>query len=68
MEDLEYNTRVKVLMEKLIPKETADGQETNELFLLYNLRLKPRETNKGCTGCRQRVFKRMKVYYESLSK
>lgn len=66
MEDGEYKQRLKVLMDKLIPKGSADNSETTELFLLYNLRLKPRETGRSCPACRSRVFKRMVEYYKQL--
>lgn len=37
--------------------------DTKEMFLLYNERLKPRETNMSCGGCRQRVYDKLKKYY-----
>lgn len=62
----EYNQRVRELIPKLEKKMTADSQETNELFTLYNDRFKPHESGKQCSGCRARVFNRMKKYYETI--
>lgn len=66
MEEIDYDTRVRNLMVKLLPKGTADRGETDELFLLYNMKFKPRESGKSCSGCRQRVYNRMKIYYEGI--
>jgi hypothetical protein len=63
MEELEYNEKVINLVERLLPKGTADRSETDEMFMLYNMRFKPSETGKSCSGCRNRVYNRMKEYY-----
>jgi hypothetical protein len=62
----EYNSRVKAIIEKLIPKGTADRPETDELFELYNDRELPTEDGKHCSSCRARVFKRMQKTYERI--
>jgi hypothetical protein len=62
----EYDNRVRAIMEKLIPKGTADNQETNELFALYNDRMSPYESGKQCSGCRARVFQKMRAYYDGI--
>lgn len=62
----EYDNRVRELVPKLAAKMTADSQETNELFTLYNDRFKPFETGKHCAACRQRVFKKLQAYYETI--
>ena len=64
----EYNERIKKLIPGLKERGRADRVETEELFLLYNDRFKPHESGKHCAGCRQRVFKRLLKYYESLNK
>ncbi len=66
MEESEYNEKVITLMDKLVRTESADKSQTNLLFELYNYRFTPRETKKDCGGCRARVFKRMKIYYEQI--
>lgn len=68
MEEIEYNQRVISLIERLIPKGTADRSETDEMFMLYNLRFKPSETGKHCAGCRARVYNRLKQYYYEINK
>lgn len=62
----EYQQRVKALMLILIPKGTANTQETDELFKLYNDRNLPHESGKQCSGCRARVFNRMRAYYDTI--
>ena len=66
MEEIEYNQRVITLVEKLLPKGTADRSETDEMFMLYNMKFTPRETGKSCSGCRNRVYNRMKEYYNKI--
>jgi hypothetical protein len=66
MTEEEYNNRVIALIPKLIPKQTANGPETNELFELYNYRFTPKEYGKGCAGCRQRVYQRMLKHYNEI--
>lgn len=66
MEEIEYNHRVKAIIEKLLPKGRAEKNEIDELFFLYNLKMKPTETGKSCAGCRQRVYKRMQEYYHTI--
>ena len=36
------------------------------MFILYNDRLKPRETGRSCGSCRLRVYRRVKSEYEKL--
>lgn len=62
----EYKARVKALIPKLSKTMTADSSETRELFLLYNDRFTPQEHATHCGGCRQRVFKRLQKYYETI--
>lgn len=68
MEELEYNQRVINLIEKLLPKGTADRSETDEMFFLYNTRFKPWESGKHCAGCRARVYNKLKEYYKTIKK
>lgn len=66
MTDEEYNARVKAIMVQLVPKGTADGGETKELYELYNYRFLPKETNTWCSGCRARVYQKMLTYYNEI--
>lgn len=63
----EYMKRMDALMPRLIKHRTgSNNQDIIELFFLYNDRLLPRESKRGCGGCRERVFKQMVSYYETL--
>lgn len=62
----EYKRRVRELIPNLAKTMTADGPQTEELFKLYNDRYSPRENGKHCAACRQRVFNRLKAYYETI--
>ena len=59
MEEIEYNQRVVKIVETLTPKGRAERHEIDELFMLYNMKFKPRETGKHCAGCVQRVMTRI---------
>lgn len=62
----EYEQRVVNLMEVLIKTESANHEQTRELFNLHNEKFKPRETGVQCNSCRARVFRKMKDYYNTL--
>lgn len=62
----DYDKRVVALMDILIKTETAGSRHSRDLFNLYNERFKPRETGVHCPGCRARVFKKMKEYYNQI--
>lgn len=64
----EYDLRVIKLMEVVTRTETADKEQTKEMFDLYNARFAPIETGVHCTGCRARVFKRMTEYFNTVKK
>lgn len=63
MTDEEHKTRSLELIAKL-ERHEYNQQNIDELFLLYNERLTPREMGRSCAGCRARVFRRLKQYYE----
>lgn len=50
---------------KIIENGVKTRQDAEELFLLYNDILLPRETGIGCGGCRKRVYERLKAYYQT---
>lgn len=66
MTDEEYNQRVKALIPTLSQSLTANGPQTEELFLLYNYRFSPQENGKHCAACRSRVYNRLKQYYDTI--
>lgn len=66
MTEEEYKQRVKALIPTLSQTLSANGPQTDELFLLYNHRFMPQENGKHCASCRTRVFNRMKEYYDSI--
>lgn len=64
-EDEFYTRLEKVVL--LLSTGTGFGPvEIKELFELHNDRLAPKETNKSCGSCRQRVFNKMNKMYEEL--
>lgn len=44
--------------------ERIETHEVKEMFELYNDKILPRESGTHCGGCRSRVYKKLKAYYE----
>lgn len=64
----EYKRRLFALMPELIKRGRAkDRLQLDELFFLHNDKFTPFETGKHCSGCKSRVFKKMRDYYNSLT-
>ena len=64
---LEWINRVnQFLIQVKTEQSKVTAEQTTEMFLLYNDRLKPRETGRSCGSCRLRVYRRVKSEYEKL--
>lgn len=64
MSEKEYKERITTLMGSLVEYTNVSRAKIDELFLLYNERLTPRENGKFCGSCVHRVYKRLKKYYD----
>lgn len=66
IQEEEYKRRVIQIMEIIIPKNSGETHELNELFQLHNDRFDPHESGIFCSGCVSRVARKMKEYYYTI--
>lgn len=67
IEQIEWINRVNQLFTHIKTEQSRiTAEQVTEMFILYNDRLKPRETGRSCGSCRLRVYRRVKSEYEKL--